>query len=128
MKNRKGIVARFVVLAMTAIVALSLQQVAQAQRMRMSPEERAKALKDTLSLSNEQTAKITKIYEAQQTEMRAKFEELQGDRDAMREAMQAMAAKTDSLISAVLTKDQLVKYQEFQKQMRERMMQRRRNN
>jgi Spy/CpxP family protein refolding chaperone len=127
MKNRKGIVAHFVVLAMTAIVALSLQQVAQAQRMRMSPEERAKALKDTLSLSDEQTAKITKIYETQQTEMRAKFEELQGDRDAMREAMQAMTAKTDSLIAAVLTKDQLVKYQEFQKQMRERMMQRRRN-
>jgi protein CpxP len=96
--------------------------------MRMKPEERAKALKDSLSLSDEQAAKVTKIYEAQQAEMREKMGELQGDRDAMRQAMQAMTAKTDSLIGAVLTKDQLKKYQELQKQMRQRMMQRQRNN
>jgi len=128
MKNRKGIVVRFAVLAVIAIVALSLQQVAQAQRMRMTPEERAKALKDSLSLSDQQVVKITKIYEAQQAEMREKMGELQGDRDAMRQAMQAMTAKTDSLVGAVLTKDQLKKYQELQKQMRQRMMQRQRNN
>jgi protein CpxP len=128
MKNRKGIVVHFAILAVIAIVALSFQQVAQAQRMRMKPEERAKALKDSLSLSDEQAAKVTKIYEAQQAEMREKMGELQGDRDAMRQAMQAMTAKTDSLIGAVLTKDQLKKYQELQKQMRQPMMQRQRNN
>jgi Spy/CpxP family protein refolding chaperone len=127
-KNRKGIVVHFAILAVIAIVALSFQQVAQAQRMRMKPEERAKALKDSLSLSDEQAAKVTKIYEAQQAEMREKMGELQGDRDAMRQAMQAMTAKTDSLIGAVLTKDQLKKYQELQKQMRQPMMQRQRNN
>lgn len=127
MKNRKGIVVHFAILAVIAIVALSFQQVAQAQRMRMKPEERAKALKDSLSLSDEQAAKVTKIYEAQQAEMREKMGELQGDRDAMRQAMQAMTAKTDSLIGAVLTKDQLKKYQELQKQMRQPMMQRQRN-
>ena len=128
MKNRKGSVVHFAILAVIAIVALSFQQVAQAQRMRMKPEERAKALKDSLSLSDEQAAKVTKIYEAQQAEMREKMGELQGDRDAMRQAMQAMTAKTDSLIGAVLTKDQLKKYQELQKQMRQPMMQRQRNN
>jgi protein CpxP len=131
MKNRKGIVAHFVVLAMTAIVALSLQQVAQAQRMRMSPEDRAKALKDSLSLSNEQTAKIVKIYQAQQKEMSDKMAELQGDRDAMRQAFQEMTAKTNKEIEAVLTKDQLKKFQDLVKQqmeMRQRMMQQRQRN
>ncbi len=131
MKNRKGIVTHFVVLAMTAIVALSLQQVAQAQRMRMSPEDRAKALKDSLSLSNEQTAKIVKIYQAQQKEMSDKMAELQGDRDAMRQAFQEMTAKTNKEIEAVLTKDQLKKFQDLVKQqmeMRQRMMQQRQRN
>jgi protein CpxP len=116
---------------MTAIVALSLQQVAQAQRMRMPPEDRAKALKDSLSLSDEQTAKIVKIYQAQQKEMSDKMAELQGDRDAMRQAFQEMTAKTNKEIEAVLTKDQLKKFQDLVKQqmeMRQRMMQQRQRN
>jgi len=131
MKNRKGLVGHVVLLAVTAIVALSLQQVAQAQRMRMTPEERGKALKDSLSLSGEQTAKIVKIYEAQQKEMSDKMPEMQGDRDAMRQFFQELTAKTNKQIEAVLTKEQLKKFQALVKQqmeMRQRMMQQRQRN
>jgi periplasmic protein CpxP/Spy len=128
MNNRKGISIWYVVLTVIAIVALSLQQVAQAQGMRRTPEERAKILKDSLSLSDEQTSKITKIYEAQQKEMMEKMGELQGDRDAMRQLMQEVMTKTNKQIEAVLTKEQLKKFQELvkqQMQMRGRMQQRR---
>jgi Spy/CpxP family protein refolding chaperone len=128
MNNRKGISIWHVVLTVIAIVALSLQQVAQAQGMRRTPEERAKILKDSLSLSDEQTSKITKIYEAQQKEMMEKMGELQGDRDAMRQLMQEVMTKTNKQIEAVLTKEQLKKFQELvkqQMQMRGRMQQRR---
>jgi Spy/CpxP family protein refolding chaperone len=128
MNDRRGISIWHVVLTVIAIVALSLQQVAQAQGMRRTPEGRAKILKDSLSLSDEQTSKITKIYEAQQKEMMEKMGELQGDRDAMRQLMQEVMTKTNKQIEALLTKDQLKKFQELvkqQMQMRGRMQQRR---
>jgi len=51
-----------------------------------------------------------------------------GDREAMRKAMQELNAKTDKQIEALLTKEQLKKYEEMKKrreQMRARMQQQR---
>lgn len=61
----------------------------------------------------------------------ARNAELQGDRDAMRQAFQEMTAKTNKEIEAVLTKDQLKKFQDLLKQqaeMRQRMRQQRQRN
>lgn len=128
MTKRTGTRLRFTILAAGLLLTLGLQQAAQAQGMRMSPEQRAQALKDSLSLTAEQTTKITKIFEAQQKEMMEKMGELQGDRDAMRQAFQEMTAKTDKQIEALLSKEQLRKYEAIKKQreqMRSRMQQRR---
>jgi len=66
MKNGRGIGYRLAIVAASVLLALSFQELAQAQRMRMTPEDRAKQLKDSLALSAEQTAKVTKIYEGMQ--------------------------------------------------------------
>lgn len=128
MTKRTGTRLQFTILAAGLLLTLGLQQAAQAQGMRMSPEQRVQALKDSLSLTAEQTTKITKIFEAQQKEMMEKMGELQGDRDAMRQAFQEMTAKTDKQIEALLSKEQLKKYEAIKKQreqMRSRMQQRR---
>ena len=98
--------------------------------MMASPEERAKQLKEQLSLSDEQTTKVQKIFEENQkkmTDMRASF---QGDFDGMRAAMQVMQAKQDSSIEKLLTADQVKKYEGVKKERQQRMqnMQRRQGN
>lgn len=93
-----------------------LSQVALAQGMRRSPEERAKQLKEQLSLNDEQTKKVTEIYTESQETVMAKMAEGMGDRDAMRSFMTNQTAKVDSLIGKLLTKEQAAKFEEVKKQ------------
>jgi len=128
MKNGRGIGYRLAIVAASLLLALGFQELAQAQRMRLTPEDQAKRIKDSLTLSDEQTAKVKKIYEAQQAEMMEKMSGAMGDREAMRSAMQEVMAKYDKQIEALLTKEQLKKYEELKKQrqqMRGRMQQQR---
>lgn len=125
-----SIARRLFVLAI-AVFVTGLMQVAFAQGMgggqgrgMRSPEEQAKMLKEQLSLTDEQTAKVAKIYDAQQKEMQAKMGDFQGDRDAMREYFTKARAKSDSLIKALLNKDQLKNYEEIQKERQQRMQNR----
>ena len=77
-------------------------------------------LQTELGLSAEQMVKVEKIFTAQAEERRGMFEEAQqnGDRAAMREAMQAMQAETEKKLATVLTDEQMVKYREMAAQMR----------
>lgn len=125
MKNRNIFMSALV---MTMVVVF--QQLAWAQGlgqgrggMMMSPEERAKQLKEQLSLTNEQTTKVTKIFEESQKKTMEMMGSFQGDRDAARKAVQQMQAKQDSTIEALLNKDQLKKYGELKKQRQQRMQQ-----
>jgi Spy/CpxP family protein refolding chaperone len=93
-----------------------LAQAASAQGMRRSPEERAKQLKEQLSLNDEQTKKVTEIYTESQTTVMEKMQEGMGDRDAMREFMTKQTAKVDSQIVKLLTKEQAAKYEDVKKQ------------
>ncbi len=85
------------------------------QRMRMSPEQQATVLKDSLGLDSTQTAKITAIYTDQQNEMAKIRDAHQGDFDGMRSAMTEMRTKTEDKIKAVLTDAQKTKYEEMLK-------------
>ncbi len=131
MKNRTIVVS--ILLSATLVVSQQLVW-AQEQRqapmqgrgqgrggMMMSAEERAKQLKEQLSLSDEQTKKVTTILEESQKKMREMRGSFQGDFDAGRKAMQQMQAKQDSTIEALLNKDQLNKYGELKKQRQQRM-------
>jgi protein CpxP len=113
--------------AIVAMMLLFAQQVswaqAQGRGMMLSPEERAKQLQERLNLTDEQTAKVTKIFEASQKKAMEMMGSFQGDREAARKAMQEMQAKTDKDIEALLTKEQAKKYEELKKERAQRMQQ-----
>lgn len=97
--------------------------VAQAQRMRISPEEQAKALKDSLSLTDDQTAKVTTILNDAREEVTTMMSQSSGDREAMRDSLQAIQRKSDTQIKALLTNEQAKKYDVLMKARRARMQQ-----
>lgn len=102
-------------------VLLIFATVTQAQQQRMSVEERVKILKDSLLLSDDQAAKITKILEDQREEMTTARNENKGDRSAMRAAVQEIMKKSDNQIKDILTDEQTKKYNEMQKARRSQM-------
>jgi len=93
-----------------------LAQAASAQGMRRSPEERSKQLKEQLTLTDEQTKKVTALYTESQKTVMEKMQEGMGDRDAMRAFMQKENEKLDKEIEKLLTKEQVPKYEEVKKQ------------
>lgn len=91
---------------------------AQGGGQRRTPEERAKQLQTALKLSDDQTAKITAIYQAQATKVDS-IRNAGGDFSAMRPLMQA----TNDKIKAILTPDQATAYQKMMDERRARMQQ-----
>lgn len=100
------------------ILTLTLATLSSAQRMqrnRMTPEERAKMMSDSLALDSTQTAQLVTILKDQQDAMQKIREDNQGDFDAMRGAMTDLRKKTDDKIMAILTDVQKTKYQDMMK-------------
>ena len=121
-RNRKQL-RLAMVLGLALVVMGSLA--AQPQRSsRATPAERAKELKERLSLDEQQTAKVTEIFAASQKEWEKLREKSQGDRAAMRGGMLDIARKTDEGIEALLTDAQKKEYEKV-KEERRQMMQRR---
>lgn len=101
---------RFMMVAMTLFVALATMS---AQGMRMSPEDRAKALKDTLNLDSAQMAKVVTIYRESQKAMQDAFQNASGDRESMRGTMQEITKKADDKVRALLNDTQKKKFEEM---------------
>jgi Spy/CpxP family protein refolding chaperone len=81
-------------------------------------------LKEGLQLSDEQEKQVREIITAGFETMRQAREEMQdGDREAMREKMQAMREEQTQKIKAVLSEEQFAKYEQIQAERRERMRQ-----
>lgn len=114
-------------LLFTTIIMLGCMQMlssaTQAQHMRMSPQDQAKALKDSLSLTTDQTTKITQVLEDAREEMTTLMSQNNDDRDAVRSSMQEIQKKTDAQIKAILTEEQAKKYDALMKARRTRMQQ-----
>jgi hypothetical protein len=100
---------------LTLMVASVLSAQGMGQRMRMSPEQQATVLKDSLGLDSAQTAKVTAIYKDQQDQMAKIRDTNQGDFQAMRDAMTGLRTKTEEKIKAVLTDAQKTKYEQMLK-------------
>lgn len=96
-----------------------------AQRMRMSAEDRAKVLKDSLGLSDKQMEQVVGILKEMGSKRQALADSIQ-DRDARREAMMILMAKSDEKIELLLTPEQKEKYEVMKKQREARF--RRRSN
>lgn len=125
------------------VLFLSVFSLAQAQRNtgqrpsrsgggqpRMNPSEwierRTQRLAETLSLSEDQIAKVKAIYTKDSEEQRKAMEKARADgqefdREKMREQMTASRTKQDNEIRALLTDEQKVKFEQYIKEREERM-------
>ena len=95
------------------------QQGGEGQRrggMMMSPEQRANRMAEQLGLSDDQKAKVQKIYEDSAKDMQS----MQG---ASREDRMAKMQETNEKVKAVLNDDQKKKFDEMQQRMRDRQKQ-----
>ncbi len=105
--------------------ALLSTTAALAQMRRPSPEVQAKMLKDSLQLSDDQTAKITDILAEARKDQQDAMSANQGDRQAMRSAMMGIMKNTDKKITTLLSTEQAQKFESMQKNRREHMMRQR---
>jgi hypothetical protein len=87
-------------------LSLVIVAAAQAQPMRMTPQQRVDTLAKQLSLDDAQKAKVLVIFQDRDSSMRKAFAEHQGDRTSMRSMMDSLRSATDTSMKAVLTKDQ----------------------
>ncbi|MCJ8211172.1 hypothetical protein MUY27_15740 [Mucilaginibacter sp. RS28] len=92
-------------------------------RMRMSPEDRVKQLQTALKLTDDQSAKVLALYQAQGKKMDSLRNAANGDFQSMRPAMQAMNQETNTKLMALLTDDQKTAYKKMMEEMRARMQQ-----
>ena len=96
------------------------QQGGEGQRrgggMMMSPEQRANRMAEQLGLSDDQKAKVQKIYEDSAKDMQS----MQG---ASREDRMAKMQETNEKVKAVLNDDQKKKFDEMNQRMRDRQRQ-----
>ena len=104
------------------------------QRQRQTPEESAKTqterMEKLLSLTADQKAKIQAIDLDLAKQLNTQLQNNQGNREAMRSAMQDIDKKRDEKYKPVLTADQFKKYLDDKEERRKEMERRRaeRNN
>jgi Spy/CpxP family protein refolding chaperone len=119
---QKHVFFSFIILFTAALLSTTA---ALAQMRRPSPEVQAKMLKDSLQLSDDQTAKITDILAEAQKDQQDAMSANQGDRQAMRSAMMGIMKNTDKKITTLLSTEQAQKFESMQKNRREHMMRQR---
>jgi Spy/CpxP family protein refolding chaperone len=103
-------------------IALFSTTITRAQMRRPSVEERAQTLKDSLQLSDEQLQKVTVILKDEQKESQDAMSENKGDRETFRPIMMEIMKKTDAKITALLSPEQVQKYEALKKNRRGHMM------
>lgn len=86
--------------------------------MRMSPEDRAKAMQTQLKLTDDQTSQVLVILKTSAAK-RDSIRNAGGDREAMRPVMMEANQK----IQAILTPDQQAAYKQWMADMRAKMQQ-----
>ena len=119
---QKHVFFSFIILFTAALLSTTA---ALAQMRRPSPEVQAKMLKDSLQLSDDQTAKITDILAEARKDQQDAMSANQGDRQAMRSAMMGIMKNTDKKITTLLSTEQAQKFESMQKNRREHMMRQR---
>jgi periplasmic protein CpxP/Spy len=79
---------------------------------------RMKMLTENLELNKDQAAKIKAILEEEQKAAAVEREKNQGDREAAMKSREARREATDTKVRAVLSKDQIVKYDKMMAEFR----------
>lgn len=78
-----------------------------------NPTKMTERLKDQLSLTDDQVAKVTAIYTAQVKVQDSLRQASNGDRQAQRPAMTALRKSTNDKITALLTADQQERFKKM---------------
>jgi periplasmic protein CpxP/Spy len=99
------------------VLGVSAVSYAQGGRMRMSPEDRVKQMKESLKLTDDQATKITAIYQAQSKSM----DSLRNAGGDMRNQMRPMMQATNDKVKAILTPEQATAWQKEMDERRARM-------
>ena len=113
---------RTMMIAVIAVVMLSLSTFAQPQRL--TPQERVKTLTERLNLTKDQATQIEQIYVKAQDQMKQMNTDGKPDRSAMRKMMQ----DTQTQVTNVLDDKQKVEFQKMQDERRQGMQNRRQGN
>lgn len=117
---------RNLLMILVAMAFISLTASSQPRGNRV--EMQLKRIQEKVVLTSEQATKVKGLLEKAQEEIRAQFENSDGDRQARRDAMMKQMEKTDLEIVKLLTKEQKPKYEEYkkerQKEMQDRMRER----
>jgi protein CpxP len=103
------------------LVGITAVSRAQGGGQRRTPEEQAKQLQTQLKLTDDQTTKITAIFQAQATKRDSIRTAANGDRQAMMQGMMPLMQDTNNKIKAVLTPDQATAYDKMVQERMERM-------
>jgi protein CpxP len=106
----------FVALIGVALFAVSLSY-SQGMMRRMSAEERVDTLAKQLTLTDAQKVKVLDVFKEADTVRQKAFQEHQGDREAMRAAMESSRNETNAKLKTILTEDQYAKYQKILQDM-----------
>lgn len=104
------------------LLGISAVSFAQGRQQR-SPEEQAKQLKEQLKLTDDQTAKLTAIYQTQAKTRDSIRTAANGDMQSMRQAMMPLMQSTNAKIQAILTPEQKTAYDKMVAERMERMRQ-----
>ena len=119
---KKIFLLSIITLMMTLFVSSGFAQPGEGGENRV--EKSTLRIKEKVGLSEEQTTKVREIMKKAQEAMRGEFENNDGDRQAMREAMMKHIAKADKEIEKILTKAQKPKYEEYKKERQQERQQR----
>jgi Spy/CpxP family protein refolding chaperone len=97
------------------VLALLVAATAMTQPQRMTPQERTDRLAKELSLSEKQKAQVLDLFTQEQKSMQEMKPPSgdQGDREAMRAAMEKRRAERNTKMKAILTAEQYKKYEEI---------------
>jgi len=91
------------------------------QRMRLTPEQRAARLKDSLALSDDQAGKLIPVFQESDRKRDEALEAAGEDRDARMGAIRSVMDSTDTRIESLLTESQKARYEEMKKARMQRM-------
>ena len=114
---------RYGLMMVAVVMAFIGIQPVFAQRMQMSPEQRAQRLKDSLSLKDDQAAGVLKIFQEMDQRRKDLFSSESSDRQSRMEAMRSLMDTTDARIEALLTAEQKTKYDAMKAQRLQRQQQ-----
>jgi protein CpxP len=103
------------------LIGITAVSRAQGGGQRRTPEEQAKQLQTQLKLNDDQTTKITAIFQAQATKRDSVRTAANGDRQAMMQGMMPIMQDANNKIKAVLTPDQATAYDKMVQERMERM-------